>query len=96
MGGGGAESLTAISHSVGGVPYHTTKEKCAMSGIFEGVVKCRKEKGRLALARKRSIFYIIFVAANLMGRTLTADGGGFRFDQEAPLRRGFAEFFFFW
>ena len=30
-----------------------------------------------------------------MGRTVTADGGGFRFDQEAPLRRGFAEFFFF-
>ena len=37
----------------------------------------------------------MFVAANLMGRTVTADGGGFRFDQEAPLRRGFAEFFFF-
>ena len=58
MGGGEAESLTAISHSVGGVPYHTTKEKCAMSGKFEGVVKCRKEKGRLAPAWKRSIFYI--------------------------------------
>ena len=59
--GGGAESLTAISHSVSGVPYHTTKEKCAMSGIFEGVVKCRKEKGRLAPARKCSIVYILYL-----------------------------------
>ena len=53
--------MIEISHSGSGVPYHTTKEKCAMSGIFEGVVKCRKEKGRLAPARKCSIVYILYL-----------------------------------